>query len=388
MKSFASHRTALNALFLHYPFSGTGRYLSNLIGHVGGQASLTLIGAAAFPPVESATPRLHRTLETPFDGRQRQLAKVWFEQVALPAAAAQCKVDVVHNPYFAAPVVPRVPTIVTVHDLVPIVRPEYRRTAAQRLYTHLVCRGLKAASRIITDSDASAQDLRKLLGVSDERIRVIPLGVDDRFRPLESASEQEWAYSILARYRIERPYLLYVGGLDQRKNVDGLVRAFSRLKRERGIPHVLVIVGRVRAGDPLFYDPRADLERLGIEDLVYLLGPVEDDEVRALHTQSDAFVFPSAYEGFGLPPLEAMACGEPVVCSSASSLPEVVGEAGILFDPTNDDELVDALWRIVSDADLRRDLGTRGHERAMQFTWERTVRATLAVWEEVSRERR
>lgn len=375
----------MNALFLHYPLSGTGRYLVSLIERLG---DLTLVGAEAFPPAESVGREPDVLVATPFDRRQRNLAKVWFEQVGLPAAAARRRASLVHVPYFAAPLLPRVSTVVTVHDLVPVLRPEYRRTPAQRLYTALVVRGLASASRIITDSAASARDLQSRLRVSAERIRVIPLGVDGRFRPLETDQEREWAEAVLARYGLDRPYLLYLGGLDRRKNVDGLIRAFDRLKRERGVPHVLVIVGGFRLGDDLFYDPRGDVERLGLDDSVRLLGQVGDVEVRALHARAEAFVFPSIYEGFGLPPLEAMACGAPVVCSRASSLPEVVGDAGILFDPTDEAALADALWRVLSEPDLRRYLRQRALARAAEFTWEKTARATAAVWDEVARRQR
>ncbi len=371
----------MNALFLHYPLSGTGRYLTSLIQRTD---NLLLVGAAEFPPAEGTGRHPDLTVSTPFDRRHRNLAKVWFEQVALPAAATKARAALVHNPYFAAPLWSRLPTVVTVHDLVPVVRPEYRRTAAQRLYTTLVVRGLMAASRIITDSAASARDLQDRLRVSAERIRVIPLGVDERFRPLQSDRERLWAEAILARHRLGRPYLLYLGGLDRRKNVSTLVHAFASLKQERRIPHVLAIVGGVRVGDDLFYDPRPDVERLGLEDSVRLLGQVADADVRALHALADAFVFPSTYEGFGLPPLEAMACGAPVICSSASSLPEVVGDAGVLFDPNDAGALAAALWKVLCDPELRQWLRERALARAADFTWEKTVQSTIAVWNEVA----
>lgn len=382
-----AYRVALNALFLHYPLSGTGRYLSQLLGGRAG-AELVTVGAAAFGAAESVARQPDFELSTPFDRRGRPLAKIWFEQIAMPRAAVWLEADLAHHPYFAAPLRPRVPTVVTVHDLVPVLRAEYRRTAAQRLYTSLVVRGLPAASRIITDSWASARDLQRVLRIAKERIRVIPLGVGSQFRPLENAEERRWAPAVRASYRLDCPYILYVGGLDRRKNVASLIRAFARLRQERQIPHILAIVGAIRSGDALFYDPRPDVERLGIADAVALLGPVGDCDVRALHAQASAFVFPSHYEGFGLPPLEAMACGAPVVCSNASSLPEVVGDAGILFDPSDDDALVAALGRVLADGELRDELGRRGRERARQFTWEKTIQATAEVWEEAAGKRR
>ncbi|HUX88881.1 MAG TPA: glycosyltransferase family 1 protein [Chloroflexota bacterium] len=378
-------RLGLNALFLHFPFSGTGRYVGQLIAGIDQFVEPVLIGARAFPPDPSVvSARPVQLLQSPFDRLPRSLAKIWFEQVALPSAATRSRVDLVHYPYFAAPVWRRQPTVVTVHDLVPIVRPEYRRTAGQRLYTALVSRGVQAADRILTDSWASAGDLQRLLGVSKAKIRVIPLAVDARFRPLATSEEADWARRVLATHEVDGPYVLYLGGLDRRKNVERLIEAFAALKRDRNVPHQLLIVGALRAGEPFFYDPRPDLARLGIAGSVRFLGAVGDDDVRALHCCADAFVFPSLYEGFGLPPLEALACGAPVVCSLASSLPEVVGEAGLLFDPTDPLALADTLGRVLTDSALREDLRRRGPVQAAAFRWDTTVAATAQVYLEVA----
>jgi glycosyltransferase involved in cell wall biosynthesis len=145
-----------------------------------------------------------------------------------------------------------------------------------------------------------------------------------------------------------------------------------------------VLVGERRAGESFFYDPLPDVEFLGLRDSVILAGRVSDDDVRALQTGADAFVFPSLYEGFGLPPLEAMACGAPVIASNSSSLPEVVGDAGLLVDPTSVDELAQALVRLAGDRELRRELGQRARSRATRFTWEATVEATADVYREVA----
>ena len=375
---------ALNALFLHYPTSGTGRYLHHLIAEASPRLELRLIGSRAFPPGDAiagvSSPSL---LPTPFD-RSGNLAKVWFEQLAFPRAARASGAEVAHYPYFAAPLIGGLPTVVTVHDLVPILRPEYRRTALQRLYTALVTRGLRSAAAIVTDSAASAGDLRDRLRIPASRIRVIPLGVDSSFRPLATSEERAEAAAARARFGLARPFVVYLGGFDRRKNVETLVGAFGRLKRERRIPHDLVLIGRQRPGDELFYDPRPDGARLGLGDSLRLLGALPDDEVRALYTQADAFVFPSRYEGFGLTPLEAMACGVPVVCSNRSSLPEVMGEAGLLFDPDDESSLAETLGRVLLDAELRAELSGRGVERARSFSWSRTVDATIAVYAELA----
>lgn len=377
------HRVAFNALFLHFPHSGTGRYVRHLTSTLNRWVDPTFVGAAAFPPLAGIPPVAPlRIGATPFDRVSRQLAKVWFEQVAFPVEASRLRSDVAHYPFFAAPLRSRVPTVVTVHDLVPVLRPEYRRTAAQRLYTTLVIAGLRTARLIITDSQASARDLQERLAVPPERVQVVPLGVDQSFAPLTTPEERAWAATVVRDRGLVVPYILYLGGFDRRKNVECLVQAFATLKRATDCPHVLALIGQVRPNDSFFYDPTPDLERLGITDSVKLLGTVEDREVRALHAKSDAFVFPSLYEGFGLPPLEAMACGAPVICSDASSLPEVVGDAGLLFDAGNPDSLAAVLQQVVSDEPLRKNLSERAVARASEFTWDRTVQMTVAAYDQ------
>jgi glycosyltransferase involved in cell wall biosynthesis len=378
-------RVALNALFLHYPYTGTGRYFQQLARLADRWVELRLLGAQAFPPLTPAgLAGSHRLIATAFDGAPRPLAKVWLEQVALGLAARREGLDLLHNPYFAAPLLPTLPTVVTVHDLVPLVQPEYRRTAGQRLYTGLVSRGLRRAAAIITDSRASAQDLAQRLGLAEKLIRVIPLAVDPSFRPNETAEEVARAETVRRQVGTGDRYFLYVGGFDRRKNLPVLLEAFASAKRQARLPHRLVLVGERRAGQELFYDPLADFERLDLADAVRLPGRLADDDVRALHTGADAFVFPSLSEGFGLPPLEAMACGAPVICSKLSSLPEVVGDAGLLVDPTHPDQLAEALIRVAGAPELRRELSERGLARAARFTWEATVEATAAVYREVA----
>jgi glycosyltransferase involved in cell wall biosynthesis len=384
-------RLALNTLFRHYPQSGTGRYLQHLLAGLPEGIDRFDCSARALPPTDGAAVAREgfwrrRLLATPFDRRSPPMAKVWFEQLAFPWAAGRWRATVAHVPYFAPPLVPGVPTVVTVHDLVPLLRPEYRRTAAERWYTALVSQGLRSATRVITDSEASARDLRRRLGIPAARIRAIPLGVSERFHPLSTPEEQALADRALNECGLTEPYLLYVGGFDRRKNVARLLAAYAQLRRQVANPPRLALVGARPTGDPFFYDPRPDLERWELDRSVALLGPVSDAALQRLLARAVAFVFPSLYEGFGLPPLEAMACGTAVVCSQASSLPEVVGDAGVLVDPESVEALAAALARVVTDRDWRRELGRRGLARAAQFRWAETVAATVAVYHEVSRE--
>ncbi len=377
-------KVGLNGLFLHYPRSGSGRYLHHLIEGSRDLVDLSVIGARVFPTLSPTRDQTERLVSTPFDGRAPRLAKIWFEQVGFGFVAKRLDVDVAHVPYFGSGIWCPVSTVVTVHDLVSVLLPEYRRSAGERLYASLATRGLRYTSAIITDSDASARDLQANVKVPAGKIHVIPLGVDTRFRPLRTLEAKQWASRRRLKLAVSPPYLLYVGGFDRRKNLNRLIAAFARLKIRDHIPHSLVLVGAQRTGPGLFYDPRSDIERLGLGDSVILLGDRTDDDVRALHDGADAFVFPSTYEGFGLPPLEAMAMGTPVVCSNASSLPEVIGDAGILCNPFDVESIADAVARVIQNSELRKELRNRGVDRAAMFSWHTTVRKTVDVYRSVA----
>ncbi len=374
-------RVGLNALFLRYPNSGTGRYLRHLIDGIPGRVDLQLISAKAFQDSErkSSTPR-RLDVSTPFDRVRPALAKVWFEQVAFGLTVRGQGCDLGHVPYFAPALAPLIPTVVTVHDLVTILNPDYRQTAAERLYVALVVAGLRAARVVITDSEASARDLIATVGVPAAKIRVIPLGVDERFHPARDEAERATAEVARRACGIEGPYLLCLTGFDRRKNVDRLIEAFALTQRKYGVEQTLIVVGGLRPGGRFFFDPRPAIEKWGLSDRVRLLGSRSDEEVWGLLNGADAFVFPSLYEGFGLPPLEAMACGTPVICSNTSSLPEVVGDAGVLFDPRDVEGMADALGRVLRDRALRENLSNKSIERASLFSWSTTVDRTVETY--------
>jgi glycosyltransferase involved in cell wall biosynthesis len=185
--------------------------------------------------------------------------------------------------------------------------------------------------------------------------------------------------AVRSRYRLPEGYVLFVGSVERRKNLRGLLQAYARLL-ETDVACPLVIVGTRRRGAG---EIGRTLQELHLEESVIFTGYVPDADLPAIYTGADLFVFPSLYEGFGLPPLEAMACGTPVVCSNAASLPEVVGDAAIMVDPYDVEGLAEAMLRVLTDADLREHLRRKGLERARQFTWERTARETVAVYREV-----
>lgn len=354
-------RVGLNAAFYDQPHTGSGQYLRHLLEGLRvtrGDLRCRLLGATGKPAWLPG----------------KNLSKVYLEQVGVPLAGGA--VDLLHYPYFAAPLLSPRPVVVTVHDLIPILLPRYRGGWTARLYTALAAAATRRARLIICDSEHSRGDCLRLLNVPRERTRVVYLAAAPDLGP----ADPETAAAVARRHGLEGRFLLYFGGLDHRKNLGTLLRGFADFARGRE-DALLAVAGRAQGTGPLFPDWPALARALGLERQVRFLGHVPEEEKAALYTAAWGFVFPSAYEGFGLPPLEAMACGTPVVCADASSLPEVVGDAALLAPADSPSAWTAALARLWDDAEPRGELAARGRARAHLFTWEKTARETAEVYE-------
>ncbi len=296
--------------------------------------------------------------------------------VLLPSVARRLALDVVHDPTGLAPFAlggGTARTVVTVHDVFAWSIPGHSTVADTLLYHHWLPRVLPQVDAVITDSQVSRTDIVRYLHLSSDRVHVIYPGVSSY---LFRASEQD-SRSFEAKGRFPDHYILFVGSVEKRKNVDGLLRAYAGLRR-MGEQRPLVVAGVQRSNAR---DLPQLVEQLGLQGNVQFIGYVPDKDLPSLYSGADLFVFPSLYEGFGLPPLEAMACGTPVVCSNAGSLPEVVGDAALMVDPHDTEGLTEAMRRVLADNELRLDLRRRGLRRAAEFTWERTAQETLVVYE-------
>ncbi|HLH26373.1 MAG TPA: glycosyltransferase family 1 protein [Chloroflexota bacterium] len=305
--------------------------------------------------------------------RQRRLVTPphhrW-EQALLPIELAGERLDLLHGPDFTVPLRRRCPAVVTIHDLAFLRYPEIQTADSRRHYGQ-VARVVQRVERVVVDSAWTGADVEALLGVPPARIRVVHLAPTPA--PPPSAAG---VAAVRAHYALDGPFLLYLGTLEPRKNLGTLLRAFARLGPSE--PARLVLAGpRGWLDEPIV----AAAERLG--ERVRLLGPVPPADLAALYAAATAFVFPSLYEGFGLPPLEAMAAGTPVVAAKASCLPEVLGDAALFVPPEDEAGLTEALRAVLADSALRADLRARGLARAAAFSWERTAAATLAVYREV-----
>lgn len=296
------------------------------------------------------------------------------------AAARAARAGLLHVPYFAGPRFGRLPLVMTIHDVIPLLFPEYGGTTAMRFYVRLVSGTARRAAVVITDSDCSRRDIEGWLGIPGDRIHVIPLAVDPRFRPV---TDPEAEAAMRDRFNLPGPVIFNVGGLDVRKNLKVLIEAFAQAYPQLDPGTRLVIAGRAHSGNERLYPPLEPVIRgCGLEGRVVLTGGISDDDKLTLYNLADLYVFPSLYEGFGLSPLEAMACGTPVISSDRSSLPEVVGSGGLLVEPTPA-RLAAAILSVMSDERFRRELGRRALDQAASFSWQRTAEMTRQVYQTV-----
>jgi glycosyltransferase involved in cell wall biosynthesis len=320
-------------------------------------------------------PRSLPPLPPSFTLRPMPLRRAW-SHGRLSLEMALHPPDLLFVPAHALPLLPSRRSVITIHDLGFLHHPE-AHTRAQNLYYRLFTRlSARRATHIIAISEATKRDLQHFYNTSAAKITVIYHGVDRRFRPI---SDQTILEDTQRRYGIAAPYLLFVSTVQPRKNVSRLIEAFAQARAIVGKRMPSLVLAGKRGWLTEQIERRAS--ELGVEQQVRFIGYVPDSDLPALHSAAMAYVAPSLYEGFGMTVLEAQACGTPVLASNVSSLPEVVGDAGLLVDPYDVGAIRDALLRLVEDDRLRAELRERGLRHAASWTWERTARQTLLVLE-------
>ena len=296
------------------------------------------------------------------------------EQVELPRILSRHKVDLLHSPHFLLPLLRPCPAVATIHDVIYLACPQDLPSGAGRLYYRAMMNACaRIATRIITDSEHSKAEIVRYLRADPERIDVIYPGVDPVFAPVTDAGQLA---SVRSRFGIDREYILCAGIYKLRKNHAGLLRAFQRCLAN-GIQAQLVIAGPMAEGEAVLRRLAAEL---GVAGRVVFTGFVKDADLRALYSAARVCVCPSLYEGFGFTVLEAMACEAPVICSQATSLPEVAGKAALYFDPHDAEEMAGRLVHVFSDDALRDSLIEQGRQNLQRFNWTETARLTLAVY--------
>lgn len=376
--SLTVRRIGINAHLLAqgqgYRSAGVSRYIYNLLIHLHredpeGEYTVFLNSGCAL----SLSYRQRRSSLPTY----KPWVRVLWEQFLLPSEVQKENIALLHSPVNVQPFLLPCKGVVTVTDLSFMVFPESFRPL-QRLYQRIFTRiSAQRASHLIAISSSTAQDLGKFFDVPATKISIIFPGVDAVYRPIEEVS-------ILRHFRQRRNlperFILFVGTLEPRKNLLTLLKAYAQFKHQTKTNHKLVL-----AGSPgwLYQPIYAAVEELGLGDDVLFPGFIPEDELPLWYNTADIFVYPSLYEGFGLPPLEAMACGTPVLVSNASSLPEVVGDAALLVDPYRPDAWAAALSRLCSDRHLRDDLAARGPKWAQTFSWTRMAKETILVYQAV-----
>jgi glycosyltransferase involved in cell wall biosynthesis len=367
---------------LDRPLSGTSRYTLELVR---GMASLRDGPEIVLLTAGSPGPLINKGFRrVALPGCRLVPGLVTLGNFFIPLAGWRLGLDVVHDPTGVAPFAfgaggPR--TAATIYDTAPWVYPRQSTVLLRAIYRHWLPRVLPCLDTVMTVSQASKADIVHYMNIATEKVHVAYAGVSPDYRPVPN----EKVAKTRARYSLPEGYILFVGSIEeQRKNLRRLLQAYALL-REAGATPPLVIVGARKWKYKRIIEK---VSSINPEQHVILTGYVPEPDLPALYAGASVFVFPSLYEGFGLPPLEAMACGTPVVCSNASSLPEVVGDAAMTVDPYDVEALADAIRQVLSDANLRDELRGKGLKQARRFTWERTAWQTLAVYNEALERKR
>ena len=375
-------RVALNAQLLStaatYRSAGISRVIQHLLRELPGVADGERF--VVFAPDD----RANRALLAPptYTGRfthlpmHRPAMRIAWEQTMLPLELRRVRAELLHALGFVSPFAWRGPTVVTTYDL-SFMRYPHVLNRSNRTYLRTFCPpSLRRADRVITISEHARHEVIELCGVHPDRVKAILLAADERFRP----APPDAVSAFRDRKRLPERFVLYLGTLEPRKNVELLVRAYALLRQRGSVDHELVLAGdRGWQYGSIF----ALVQELGLEPHVRFPGFVPDREQARWYSSATVFAYPSLYEGFGLPLLEAMACGTPVVASRSSSLPEVVGDAGVLVDPNDREGLSQALSQLLEDDGRRRSLAAAGQARAQTFSWRRMASETLQVYRDV-----
>lgn len=355
-------KIAINAMLLSAPSFGIRTYIANLIKHLKQTDTQNTYG------IFSGSKGLHPAL------------RIMWEQLAMPFAINKGSFDVFHSPDHTLPLLPvKAKKIITVHDLSFYKHPE-TFPLMKRTYKKLVTPGsLRRADAVIADSASTKKDIIGIFGTPADKISVVHIGVGEEFKKTDDAG----ALSRLRHERgLDRPFILFVGTLEKRKNIEGLIDAYIIAVREHKISRDLAVVGKKGW---LYEGIFKKVRQQGLEAKIKFIFDARQEELPLIYNLADLFVYPSLYEGFGLPVLEAMACGTPVITSDVSSLPEVAGDAAILVDPKDAFALAANIAKVLEDPSLRSAMSQKGLARAKQFGWDKCARETLEVYRAANR---
>jgi glycosyltransferase involved in cell wall biosynthesis len=361
---------------VHPEHGGIGTYVRELVGalaEIDGTNRYALFRAAAgMPEIVVDAPNVTEV------GCAAGMLDWQWEQLRLPTLTEELDLDVLHMTCFTAPLVHACPVVTTVHDVVFRVRPDLVDPGLAACLDQSTRLAVQSADHLITVSEHARESICSAYGVARERVSVTYEAPARIFRPVGRQPAKEW---VQRNYGVRSDYVLYVGALEPKKNLGGLLEAFSQVRRRLGPEVTLVMVG---GQGGMRFDLHQELARHRLHGTVRVLGRVPEEDLPLLYSAAAVFVYPSFYEGFGLPPLEAMACGTPTVVSNATSLPEVVGSAAWTVDPDDAIAIAEAIATVLSDNEVAQRLSRDGLSRAREFDWRETARRTLRIYERLA----
>lgn len=360
-------RIGIDARLVYYSLAGIGQYIINLVrglAQVSDEEEFLLLQSRKDKDkIVEGTNFLHHSLWTPCHHR--------WEQWTLPLEIAPLRLDLLHSPDFIPPFRRNYKSIITIHDLAFLLYPHLLTPESARYYGQ-IDQAVRHTDHIIAVSEATKGDAIRLLGVPQDKITIIYEAANPIYRPSQGSDS-----TVEREYGLSSPFILFVGTIEPRKNLPTLLRAYRRLLDQYKPSVKLVVVGEKGW---LYEQVFLLLEELHLQEEVLFLGRVPAEGLLHLYNAAKILVHPALYEGFGLPPLEAMACGTPIVVANVSSLPEVVGDAALLVDPQDEEAWTVAIWRLLSDDSLRADLREKGLKRAELFSWEKAAHETLSLY--------
>lgn len=365
-------RIAIDASPLGKSKGGVARYTYNLAKHlpvVGPENKYFLFSNRDFDDAGLRGANVEKVVA------KFPVMSVWLQTVIL-YHLKKLKIDLFHGTYFVIPILAPTPAVVSVHDLTPFIYKDSHQKSNLLVRT-LFPPSLARAKIAITGSRSAADDLKKYLRCGESKIRIVPYAAAETFGPRTDA---KYVYRIMNKYGIPSRYLLFVGTVEPRKNITSLIRAFALLKKNGDVEQKLVI-----AGHKTDYYRQCEIliRHLNLNGEIIFTGFVDEEDLPYIYSGANLFVYPSCYEGFGLPPLEAMACGVPTIVSEGSSFPEVVGDGALMVPAEDDSKLSMAMRKVLSEDGLRRELRAKGLERAKFFSWRKTALETLSIYREI-----
>jgi glycosyltransferase involved in cell wall biosynthesis len=354
---------------------GIGTYIRNLVRHMARLDRTTEYVLIVQPADIEIAADLGENFRTVPDWSRNYSVR---EQFTVPLDLRRERIDLFHAPHYVLPPLTPCKSVVTIHDCIHLRFPQYLPNRLAYVYARSsLWMATHRAARVLTVSETSKRDILRYFNVPEKKIDVIYNAIDERLGEAPTAAEVD---QVRERYQLNDPFILYAGNIKPHKNLERLIEAFHRMRRGP-LEHIKLLI----IGDEIskYATLRRTVHRLKLHKHVRFFGFVPDKTLASLYRLASVFVFPSLYEGFGLPPLEAMAAGTPVITSNVSSLPEVVGEAAILIDPYDLDAIADAMRRVLTDEALRLDLRTRGLARVKEFSWDRSISRVREIYGEV-----